>query len=217
MALNGFGTLPTNTSRVRSISLTSSTPANICGTSLAPFHPLDQIAQQRWILRHQLKLDAGQIEKLTAYLDSRLAAATPAEQEILRVETDYFDKNKDRMRYPEFRAHGLFSGSGVIEAGCKTLIGARLKQSGMFWSVEGCERDHRAPLLPDQQPLRGPGFHFNVAHPYGTWPAQSSVVLGYTVLCCPTTRRENLTTYGPSQRAWTSPQCWWLPESWSRE
>lgn len=100
-------------------------------------HPLDQSAQQRWILRHQPKLDSGHIEKLTAYLDSRLADASPAQQEILRVETAYFDKNKDRMRYPEFRAQGLFIGSGVIEAGCKTLIGARLKQSGMFWSVEG--------------------------------------------------------------------------------
>jgi hypothetical protein len=93
-------------------------------------HPLDQSAQQRWILRHQPKLDSGQIEKLTAYLDSQLADATPAQLEILRVETAYFDKNKDRMRYPEFRAQGLFIGSGVIEAGCRTLIGARLKQSG---------------------------------------------------------------------------------------
>jgi len=100
-------------------------------------HPLDPSAQQRWILRHQPKLDSGQIEKLTAYLDSQLADATPAQQEILRVETAYFDKNKDRMRYPAFRAQGLFIGSGVIEAGCKTLIGARLKQSGMFWSVDG--------------------------------------------------------------------------------
>ncbi len=105
--------------------------------SARALHPLDQPAQQRWILRHQPKLDSGQIEKLTAYLDSRLADATPAQQEILQVETAYFDKNKDRMRYPEFRAQGLFIGSGVIEAGCKTLIGARLKQSGMFWSVEG--------------------------------------------------------------------------------
>ncbi|HUQ93929.1 MAG TPA: ISKra4 family transposase, partial [Bryobacteraceae bacterium] len=34
----------------------------------------------------------------------------------------------------------LFIGSGVIEAGCKTLIGARLKQSGMFWTVEGANQ-----------------------------------------------------------------------------
>ena len=100
-------------------------------------HPLDHAAQQRWILRHQPKLDSGQIEKLTSYLDSQVAEASPTQQEILRVETAFFDKNKDRMRYPEFRAQGLFVGSGVIEAGCKTVIGTRLKQSGMFWSVDG--------------------------------------------------------------------------------
>jgi hypothetical protein len=39
------------------------------------------------------------------------------------------------MRYPKFRSQHLFVGSGVIEAGCKTVIGSRLKQSGMFWTV----------------------------------------------------------------------------------
>ncbi len=100
-------------------------------------YPLDHVAQQRWIFRHQPKLDSGQIVKLTAYLSSLLVNATDAQQEILRVETAYFEKNKHRMRYPEFRSQGLFIGSGVVEAGCKTVIGARLKQSGMFWSVEG--------------------------------------------------------------------------------
>ena len=41
------------------------------------------------------------------------------------------------MRYPKFRKMGLFIGSGVIEAACKSLIGSRLKQSGMFWTVRG--------------------------------------------------------------------------------
>jgi hypothetical protein len=31
----------------------------------------------------------------------------------------------------------LFIGSGVIVAACKTVIGSRLKQSGMFWTVRG--------------------------------------------------------------------------------
>ena len=43
--------------------------------------------------------------------------------------------NTERMRYPEFRGQHLFVGSGVIEAGCKTVIGSRLKKSGMFWTV----------------------------------------------------------------------------------
>jgi len=41
------------------------------------------------------------------------------------------------MRYPKFRRQHLFVGSGVIEAGCKTVIGSRLKQSGMFWTARG--------------------------------------------------------------------------------
>jgi hypothetical protein len=49
----------------------------------------------------------------------------------------YFERNAARMRYPKFRKQGLFVGSGVIEAGCKTLIATRLKRSGMFWTVRG--------------------------------------------------------------------------------
>jgi hypothetical protein len=41
------------------------------------------------------------------------------------------------MRYPQFRRQHLFVGSGVVEAGCRTVIGSRLKRSGMFWSVRG--------------------------------------------------------------------------------
>ena len=47
------------------------------------------------------------------------------------------EKNAHRMRYPEFRREELFVGSGVIEAGCKTVVGSRLKQSGMFCTIRG--------------------------------------------------------------------------------
>ena len=51
----------------------------------------------------------------------------------------YFVRNVSRMQYGTFRAAGYFIGSGVVEAGCKTLIGGRCKQSGMFWSKSGAE------------------------------------------------------------------------------
>ncbi len=41
------------------------------------------------------------------------------------------------MRYAYYRKHGMFIGSGVVEAGCKTVLGARLKQSGMHWTTRG--------------------------------------------------------------------------------
>ena len=66
-----------------------------------------------------------------------IVSTNPELAEKIRIEADYFEKNAERMRYPEFRAQHLFVGSGVIEAGCKTVIGSRLKQSGMFWTVRG--------------------------------------------------------------------------------
>jgi hypothetical protein len=51
----------------------------------------------------------------------------------------YFVTNVSRMQYGTFRKAGYFIGSGVVEAGCKTVIGARCKQSGMFWSESGAE------------------------------------------------------------------------------
>ena len=50
---------------------------------------------------------------------------------------DYFIKNRQAMRYDLFRAQGLFIGSGVVEAACKTLVGQRFKCSGMHWSQQG--------------------------------------------------------------------------------
>jgi hypothetical protein len=41
------------------------------------------------------------------------------------------------MRYGTFRQAGWFIGSGVIEAGCRTVIGQRMKCSEMYWSEEG--------------------------------------------------------------------------------
>lgn len=99
-------------------------------------HPGDIPRQKQWMLRHQPKLDGGQIEKLVRFL-RRLDAASPSLAEIIRIQAAYFEGNAERMRYPEFRRQHLFVGSGVIEAGCKTVIGSRLKQSGMFWTVSG--------------------------------------------------------------------------------
>jgi len=99
-------------------------------------YPGDDARQKQWILRHQPKLDEGKIDKLVGYLRS-LQTPSPQVAETLRQAADYFERNAERMRYPEFRRQHLFVGSGVIEAGCKTVIGSRLKQSGMFWTVRG--------------------------------------------------------------------------------
>jgi len=100
-------------------------------------YPNDTKRRNACIGRHQKRwLDQGNIVKLIASLraiqnpDANLAKR-------IRNEADYFANNAARMNYPKFRKQHLFVGSGVIEAGCKTVIGHRLKQSGMFWTVNG--------------------------------------------------------------------------------
>ena len=100
-------------------------------------HPNDVAGQKAWMKVHQKRLlDKGKIEKLVLSLRS-IKPASPELADKIRIEADYFEKNAERMRYPTFRRQHLFVGSGVIEAGCKTVIGSRLKQSGMFWTVRG--------------------------------------------------------------------------------
>ena len=99
-------------------------------------YPNDEVQQKRWIMVQQNRLDKGEIEKLVLALRS-IETTDPEVAEKLRTEANYFERNAERMRYPTFRSQHLFVGSGVIEAGCKTVIAARLKRSGMFWTVRG--------------------------------------------------------------------------------
>ena len=98
--------------------------------------PNDSIRQKRWMLSAQHGLDNGSIERLVKRLRKiEFDNAEVAEKVLL--EAEYFERNAPRMRYPQFRKLGLFIGSGVIEAGCKTVIASRMKCSGMFWTVAG--------------------------------------------------------------------------------
>ena len=99
-------------------------------------YPNQEVKQKRWVMVQKHKLDGGKIEKLVRGLRSIESPNVELVEEI-RTEANYFEKNAHRMRYPEFRRQHLFVGSGVIEAGCKTVIGSRAKQSGMFWTVRG--------------------------------------------------------------------------------
>jgi len=77
------------------------------------------------------------VEQLIAQARQECAGQTQAQ--TVEKELGYFVNNVERMQYGTFRRKGFFIGSGVIEAGCKTVIGSRCKQSGMFWGEPGAE------------------------------------------------------------------------------
>jgi hypothetical protein len=104
-------------------------------TAAKLFHS-DDSQRKSWDRTLIRRLKRGQVEVVVEQLRS-FPTRKPELREMLRLQADYFERNRQRMRYPKFHKQGLFVGSGVIEAGCKTVIGSRLKQSGMFWTVLG--------------------------------------------------------------------------------
>ncbi len=95
------------------------------------YGPGSDLAQQ-WARKRHDELDAGDIDAIL----NALRAHSPKDDEARKC-IDYVERNRERMRYPEFRAAGLCTSTGVVEAGCKVAIGTRCKRAGMHWSVAG--------------------------------------------------------------------------------
>jgi len=91
---------------------------------------------KRWACQAKKQLGNGHVERVITLL-RRLAPRSAEAKTAAREAIGYFQNNAARMRYRRFRRQGLFIGSGVVEAGCKHIVGQRLKGSGMRWSLEG--------------------------------------------------------------------------------
>ena len=68
-----------------------------------------------------------------------MPARRPRRNDALSAALGYFRDNRTRMKYDEYLAKGWFIGSGVVESACKTVLGKRFKQPGMFWSKKGAD------------------------------------------------------------------------------
>lgn len=98
-------------------------------------HPEEEAERKRWLTPMVKALWKGKLDQVISRLDS--LPARGKKKEAARKTRAYFERNRQRMRYDKFRRDGLFIGSGVVEAGCRSVIGGRLKQSGMHWTVRG--------------------------------------------------------------------------------
>ena len=88
-----------------------------------------------WLQQRLTDLDNGDIEALSAAA-RRYQLDGPKATDVDKA-VSYFETNAHRMRYAHYRKLGMFVGSGTVEAGCKAVLGARLKQSGMHWTTRG--------------------------------------------------------------------------------
>jgi hypothetical protein len=101
---------------------------------------------KRWYNKNRARLrdDVGgaksAIRAMQYYLRKRRLRKGSERYKTVKRVIGYFRRNLPKMTYAEFRAQGLPIGSGPVEAACKTVVGARLKRSGMRWTREGGQR-----------------------------------------------------------------------------
>ena len=120
---------------------------HVCSLAKAVYG--DPAAANNWGVCWKAHLYDGQVDEVLRQARTVAGDAVP---EPVQRELDYLERNRQRMDYGSYRAQGLFIGSGVVEAGCKRVIGQRLKQSGMFWCEQGAAAvaTLRAALLSAQ-------------------------------------------------------------------
>ena len=89
-------------------------------------------AGKAWIQQRYEELDEGRLSSLVQALHPYARPSGEARECI-----HYIWHNRRRMRYAKFHQQGLCTSTGVVEAGCKVVIGTRLKRAGMHWTVKG--------------------------------------------------------------------------------
>lgn len=105
----------------------------------------------KWVKQWERELWEGRVEAVIVALH-REGKREGEAGEAARAEIHYFETNRERMRYLEYRAAGYPIGSGTVESACKRLIGARMKGAGMCWSKRGAQGvlTLRAELLSER-------------------------------------------------------------------
>lgn len=100
-------------------------------------YPCDEEARQRVVAEwcRTLKREGG--GRVLELLQALPASRKPAVRDKQRVTLSYFRNNVHRMDYPRYVANGWSIGSGAVESACKTIVGQRLKLSGMRWREYG--------------------------------------------------------------------------------
>ena len=86
----------------------------------------------QWARRRHQELDTGRFPDLLRAVRRHADTCDEA-----RKCFQYLHRNRDRMRYPQFETQGLCTSTGVVEAGCKVVVGTRLKRAGMHWTIRG--------------------------------------------------------------------------------
>jgi hypothetical protein len=106
------------------------------------------------ILRGEVGYVIGGLRQMATKRKGSKRQLSAAKQKTLTKICNYFEHNRDRMRYDEYLAAGYPIASGVIEGACRHLVKDRMERAGMRWTIDGAQAmlDLRSTHINDQWP-----------------------------------------------------------------
>jgi len=102
-------------------------------------HPTEDAQRQTLLTSwcHTVKQQGG--ARIVAELEQFPLPDKPTVRTQYEETLGYLKNNVHRMDYPRYLANGWSIGSGAMESACKTVVGQRLKLSGMRWGEKGTD------------------------------------------------------------------------------
>lgn len=103
----------------------------------AVLHPKDEdrALEQTKAWSRVLREEGGEV--MIAVLENWAWPSVKGSGSVREEVLGYFRNQVHRMDYPSYEAKGWYIGSGAVESACKTVVGQRMKGSGMRWSEAG--------------------------------------------------------------------------------
>jgi hypothetical protein len=108
-------------------------------------------AAHQWVEERLKRLLEGKVDAVIRgirYQATQHGLKGP-KRKTARDAADYFERNRDRMKYDAYLAAGYPIGSGVVEGACRHLVKDRMERTGMRWLPSGAQAmlDLRATYL----------------------------------------------------------------------
>lgn len=105
------------------------------------FYPEGSQEAKDWIKEMESKMIAGRVVDVIKGIRVRITKnkIKGKKLKILKSVIDYFENNKERMKYNEYIEKGYPIGSGNVESACRHLIKDRMEKTGMRWKFPGAQ------------------------------------------------------------------------------
>ena len=105
------------------------------------FHKVGSATATKFVRDRVLRILRGEVSSVIVGLRRLGTTHGLAKKKLQTLETiiNYFDKNRDKMKYDEYLTSGYPIASGVIEGACRHVVKDRLERTGMTWTIPGAQ------------------------------------------------------------------------------